>query len=110
MRRWCRWSPSVRRAGRRRSKAVLEWVFAGQESICDRNLSTPGDTKLLAKHIAVRLGRARGDAESFANLLVRAASRDQFDHLELPLRNLGRDLRQRLPHGATLTAQAPGDY
>jgi hypothetical protein len=30
--------------------------------------------------------------------------------LELPLRNLGRDLRQRLPHGATLTAQAPGDY
>lgn len=85
--------------------------MAGQEPVGDRNLPAPCDTELLAKHIAVRLRRSRRDPESFADLLVGAASRDQFDHLELPFRNPGRELRQRLLHsGATVTAQGPGGY
>jgi hypothetical protein len=40
----------------------------------------------LTQYVTVRLRRPWGDAEPQTDLLVRAATRDQLDDLELPLR------------------------
>ena len=79
--------PSVHGARRRQPEAVRKRVLACEEPEGDWDLSTPGDAKLLSKHVAMRLCRSWRDAESLADFLVGTPSGDQFDHLPLSRRN-----------------------
>lgn len=90
---------SVGRAGGNWPEAMRERILACEEAICDRYLSSPRDAELLAKDIAVRLRRSRGDPESLADLLVGATGGNQLDHLALAIRDARGDLGERFLHG-----------
>src|SRR6266516_913309 len=83
--------PSAPDAGRSRRELTGKGVFSCERPESGRDLSPSWHTELLAKHVAMRLGRPRGDPEALADLFVRAAERDQLDHLSLPHRQ--RELR-----------------
>ena len=75
--------------GECRLQAVLEGVMARQEAVRHRDLPAAGYAEFLAQHVAVGFRRSGGDAEAFADLLVRAAGRNEFDHLSLTGRDIG---------------------
>src|SRR5947208_16360384 len=61
-----------------------ERIDARQIAEAVRDLAAAADAQLVAQGVAMRLGCSRGDAETYADLLVRASGGDQFDDLELP--------------------------
>ena len=77
--------PSAPDAGNRgRRKLTSKGVFTCERPEGGWDLPPPRHPELLAKDIAMRLRRPRGDAEPLSDLFVRAAQRDQLDHLALP--------------------------
>ena len=100
--------PSAPDAGyRRRRKLTSKGVFTCERLECGRDLPPPRHPELLAKDIAMRLRSSRRDAEPLSDLFVRAAQRDQLDHLALPLGQ--RDIRSvgGASHGRDATPRVP---
>src|SRR5436190_8157247 len=75
--------PSAPVVGSRQREALREGVVAREETVGERDLPPARYAELLAQHVAMRLGRARRDAELLAELLVGQTLCDQPDHLQL---------------------------
>src|SRR5436190_15279260 len=77
--------PSAPGAGKGRRKLTGKGVFAGERLERGRDLPPPRHAELLTQHVAVCFRRSGRDAETLADLVVRAPARDQRDDLELAL-------------------------
>lgn len=76
-------------------------ILAGEQPVGDRDLAATPHAELLPKHVAMGLRRPGGNAESQADLVVRATRCDECDDLALPRRYRGRpSLRSKVDHGA----------
>ncbi len=102
--------PLVPRADSDRPEASRKGVFACEEPVGDWDLAPPGDAELLPKHIAMCLGGSRRDAQSLADLLVRATGGNQLDDLKLPWGDARRDPRKCFLHAPKLTRRASLRY
>ena len=77
-----------------------EGVFPCRRAESRRDLPPPRHAELLAKRIAVRLGRSGRDAEALADLFVRAAGRDERDDFTLASGDRRDPARESFVHGA----------
>ena len=98
-------APDAGNSGRR--KLTSKGVFTCERLEGGRDLPPARYAKFLAKDVAMRLRSPRRDAEPLSDLFVRAAQRDQLDHLALPLGQ--RDIRSvgGAFHGRDATPRVP---
>src|SRR3954471_16657584 len=98
--------PSAPSSGCRRCRLTGKGVFTRERPECSRNLPPPRYAELLTEHVAVGFRRPRRDTEALANLLVRAAERDEHDHLALPIGQGELGAVRALLHGHDATPSA----
>jgi len=97
------WAPRARVPSVPRSRwwpqAWRQGVVPCQSPVCDRDLASPLDTKLVPESVGVGLRGPRGDSERCADLVVRATCGDELDHLTLALCDRRGSVDQGAVHG-----------
>jgi hypothetical protein len=102
--------PSAPDAGVAGVEALCEWVGAGECAVRRRNLPPTRHAELLPQDVAVRLRGPRGDPETLAHLVVRAACSDEMDDLPLTFGEIRRTVRERMGHAPSEPAAPSANH